>query len=95
MRPLCGGWATPTDPVTGAGGSDGAPRSVRAVQTKLDYKTFPETLVQEGDRMMIFGSVVDRGEVLVDGSAEWSIREVQHIQPDNSTHIITKALVSG
>lgn len=82
------------DPVTGLGGSDGATRSVRALFTKIDFKTFPETLVRKGDRMVIFGGPVLVGEVLVN-NGDWQIREVQNIQPDGSTHIITKALVSG
>lgn len=86
---------TPSDPVTGVGGADGVTRTVRAVQTKMDYKVFPETLVQTGDRMFLFGGQVEQGEKLVDGSAEWAIAEVQHIRPDNATHILTKALVRG
>jgi hypothetical protein len=86
---------TPSDPVTGLGGSDGATRAVRAVQTKMDYKVFPESLVQTGDRMFLFGGQVERGEKLVDGSTEWAIAQVQHIRPDNATHILSKALVRG
>ena len=86
---------TASDPVTGAGAADGATRTVRAVQTKIDYKVFPESLVQAGDRMFLFGSLVDAGETLVDGTQEWAVTKVQHIQPDNSTHILTKALVRG
>ena len=86
---------TPSDPVTGVGATDGAKRTVRAVQTKMDYKVFPETLVQSGDRMFLFGGQVEQGEKLIDGSAEWAIAQVQHIKPDNSTHILTKALVRG
>lgn len=88
------GAATVADPVTGLGGSDGATRSVQAVFTRIDFRTFPETLVRKGDRMVIFGGPVSVGEVLVE-SGDWQIREVQNIKPDGSTHIITKALVSG
>lgn len=84
----------PGDPVTGLGGAAGATRTVRAVQTKMDYRTFPETLVRAGDRMLIFGGAVEVGEKVIDGG-EWAVRQVAHIQPDNATHIITKALVSG
>ncbi|MEO1108265.1 MAG: hypothetical protein AAFX90_10115 [Pseudomonadota bacterium] len=86
---------TTSDPVTGAGAADGATRTVRAVQTKIDFKVFPETLVQAGDRMFLFGAQVEQGEKLIDGTAEWAVRRVAHIKPDNSTHILTKALVSG
>lgn len=86
---------TASDPVHGFGYADGAERTVRAVQTKLDYKTFPEDLVQKGDRMFIFGANVDQGEKVVDASGEWAVKEVAHVKPDNSTHIITKALVRG
>jgi len=85
---------SPSDPVTGVGGSDGATRTVRAVFTSIDSTVFPETLVQKGDRMVIFGGSVEVGETLVkDG--DWPVRVVQHVQPDGTTHIITKALVSG
>ncbi|WP_299945352.1 hypothetical protein [uncultured Ruegeria sp.] len=86
---------TASDPVTGAGAADGATRTVRALQTGIDYKVFPESLVQTGDRMFLFGAVVHVGEKLIDGTEEWAVKRVQHIQPDNSTHIMTKALVRG
>lgn len=85
---------TPSDPVTGLGGANGATRTVRALFTKIDFRTFPETLVRDGDRMVIFGGPVLVGEVLVN-NGDWAVREVADIQPDGSTHIITKALVSG
>lgn len=86
---------TAGDPVTGAGGGNGATRTVRALVRSIDHKTFPESLVQSGDRMFIFGGEVLRGEYLVDGSNVFEVREVVHIKPDNATHIITKALVNG
>lgn len=86
---------TAGDPVTGAGASDGATRTVRGLVRSIDNRTFPESLVQSGDRMFIFGGEVLRGEFVVDGSAAYEVREVVQIKPDNATHVITKALVNG
>lgn len=87
--------STPADPLTGLGGADGASRTVNAVQTRIDYRTFPEGLVRQGDRMFIFAGPVAVGEYLIDGSDEWPIRETMRVEPDNASHIITKALVGG
>ena len=86
---------TAGDPVTGVGAADGATRDVRGLLRSIDNKAFPESLVQSGDRMFIFGGEVLRGEYFVDGGAEYEVREVVQIKPDNATHVITKALVRG
>lgn len=83
-----------TDPVTGLGGVDGSPRTVQAFQTAMDYKTFPDTVVTTGDRMMLFADRVEVGEVLVD-NGDWAVKAVMHIEPDNASHIITKAVIRG
>jgi len=85
------GRPTQPDPVTGAGGGAGVARTVRAVNTKIDYKTFPETLVRTGDTMLILGGLVEVGEAI----AGKAVKQVAHVQPDNATHIITKALVQS
>lgn len=86
------GLPTPSDPVTGVGGSDGASRTVRAVLASIDSRVFPDTLVQNGDQMMIFGGVVNVGE-FVEGKG--AVAEIQLVQPDDATHLITKALIRG
>lgn len=85
------------DPVTGAGGSDGATRQVSAVLTSVDYRVFPESLVQAGDLMLLVegGSAVQIGEKWVNGLAEWSIVAVREINPANGTPIAFRALVRG
>lgn len=85
------GQPTLPDPVTGAGGGAGASRTVRAVNTAVDHNTFPESLVETGDTMLILGGKVDVGEAV----GSMSVKHVAHVMPDNATHIITKALVKG
>lgn len=79
------------DPVTGAGGGAGAARTVRAVNTKIDFNTFPESLVETGDTMLILGGKVNVGESI----GGKSVKQVAHVMPDNAAHIITRALVKG
>lgn len=85
------GRPTGGDPVTGAGAGAGASRTVAGVVTKIDYKTFPETLVQAGDKMLLLDGAVVVGET-------WEGRKivaVSEVKPDNSTSLIHKALVRG
>ena len=89
------GEPTASDPVDGTGGADGASRTVNAIFTKIDFNTFPETAVEAGSKMLLCDGPVSVGEVLVDGSDEWTIVAVSDVEPDNSTHIISKALVRG
>lgn len=85
------GVPTPGDPVTGAGGSAGAARSIQGAAVKVDLRVFPETLVQVGDRMLITSDPVAVGE-------KWqgrAIVAVMEVKPDDATGILWKALVRG
>lgn len=88
---------TAGDPVTGAAASDGATRSVLGVVAGIDNKTFPETIVEAGDRMLLLEAdgAVEVGEKWIDGSDEWAIVSVVQIKPDNATSLLFKALVRG
>lgn len=82
---------TASDPVTGAVGSDGEDREIPGVVVKIDYRTFPETMVQAGDKMLLLDGEVEVGE-------KWggmTIVAVSEVKPDNSTSLLHKALVRG
>ena len=87
---------TAGDPVTGAGATDGVARTVNAIETAVDYKTFPETMTQAGDLMLLLDADVSVGEVWVrpDG-AEWTIKAVKKLDYTGSDLIAVKALVRG
>lgn len=89
------GEPTPADPVTGVGGSDGATRTIQAVKVAVNFRDFPETLVEAGDLMLIVKGFVEVGEYWIDGSDHWRVVSVKQYEPDNSTDLMTKALVRG
>ena len=91
------GLPTAGDPVTGAGASDGTQRTVNGVVTKVDLKVFPESMVQAGDRRIVFDGdgAIQVGEKWINGTEEWDIVQVMQVKPDNSTSILFKALVRG
>lgn len=89
------GIPTPSDPVTGLGGADGAARSMSAVLTQVDYRTFPETIARAGDLMLLVDGTAEVGEKWVNGVSEWTIVAVSEVNPANDGAIITKALVRG
>lgn len=89
------GEPTPTDPVTGGGGSDGAIRSVAAVKVGIDRSQFSETLTERAQCTLICDGPVQVGEVWVDGSAERPVIGTMIVEPDNASHIITKALIGA
>jgi len=89
------GKPTPGDPVTGLGGSDGATRTVTAAIVGVDYRTFPDTIAEIGDKMLVSSDEINVGEVWVDGSDEWHVVQVMEVKPDNATGILWKALVRG
>lgn len=86
---------TPSDPVHGYFDVEGATRTINAVLTQVDYKTFPETLAQAGDLMLLCDAGVVVGEKWINGTEEWSVVAVKEITPDNSTLLAVKALVRG
>ena len=78
---------TTSDPVSGAGGADGAARDVIGVLASVKDGYFTLTLAPE--------SAATVGEVWVDGADEWPLIEVKTIKPDNETVIAYRALVRG
>lgn len=90
------GVPTAGDPVTGAAAADGTSRTVNGVVTKVDYRTFPETMTQAGDLMLLLDADADVGEVWVRSDAsEWTIKAVQKLNFNESDLIAVKALVRG
>lgn len=84
------------DPVTGVGGGKGgAPALLWAVQTKLDYKAFPEGFVQDTDRMWIVFGSVPQGHYGYWPTEEGWIAGTKEISPDATAKIITKVVVRG
>ena len=61
----------------------------------IDYRTFPETIAQVGDKMLISSDAIEVGEKWISGSDEWTVVQVMEVKPDNSTGILWKALVRG
>lgn len=89
------GEPTAADPVTGSGGSDGSSRSVQGKDLNVDNRTFPETLAETGDRMLVIEGDISVGEVWVDGSNEWVVVDVRRFTNDSGSVIAAKALVRG
>lgn len=89
------GAATPSNPVTGAGGSDGAERTVRAVKVKADTRAFGDDLAAQASCMLICDGPVLLADSWVDGSAVRPVIGVMAVEPDNASHIITKALIGA
>ena len=86
---------TVSDPVTGSGAVAGDTRNVQAVRVSVDRKTFPETLIERATCMLICSGEVSIGEAWIDSSAERPIIATMVVEPDNSSHIITKALIGA
>ena len=89
------GAKTPSDPVTGAGGSDGASRVVQGLQTPIDRDSFDASLVERATTGFIFSGEVLTGEFVALESRKQAVLSVRHVKPDGGTHIITKAIVGG
>lgn len=89
------GAPTASDPVTGAGGSDGATRTLNAVKVGADKRAFSETLIERSTCMLICDGEVRASEFWLDGGAPRPIIAVMPVDPDNTSHIITKALIGG
>ena len=91
------GVPTAGDPVTGLSGSDGSTRTVYGFPTKIDFRTFPESMTQSGDKMLLLegDSAVTIGEKWIDGTEEWDIVAVQQGIWGHTSDIIYKALVRG
>lgn len=86
---------TPTDPVTGDGGAAGTPRTVNAVKVAADKRAFADTLIERASCMLICDGAVSASETWVDGVTDRPIIAVMAVEPDNASHIITKALIGG
>jgi len=86
---------TAADPVTGLGAADGATRTVSAVKARVDIGVFPESLAERSTCMLICDAIVRMGDVWVDGGTDRPVIGVMHVEPDNDSHIITKALIGG
>lgn len=82
---------TATDPVTGLGGSSGATKTALGLITDVDRKTFSETIIQTGDKTIVFDGYT---EILQSDTWEGAsiVSLVEH-KPDNITTMSYIALV--
>lgn len=87
--------AVASDPVTGAGGSDGASRTINAVKTQVDRRRLPESLAERAECILICAGAVAVGEVWVDGAVDRPVIGVMPVEPDNTSRIITKAIIGA
>lgn len=87
------GRATPSDPITGAGGSAGATRSAIGVFTNVDFDVFDSSRVQVGDRQIVFAqdANVQIGETI----EARTVAEVEKICPNGETVLAYIALIRG
>ena len=86
---------TAADPVTGAGGADGADRTLQAVKVAIDERAFSTTLIERATAMLICDGPVSQDEFWVDNSSPRPIIATIDVEPDNASHVITKALIGG
>lgn len=86
---------TASDPVTGLGAVAGTDRTVDAVKVAVDVRAFPETLTARATCMLICDGQVSASDKWVDGSDVRPVIAVMAVEPDNASHIITKALIGG
>lgn len=89
------GPATPTDPVTGEGGGAGSERALNAIKVKADVRTFGEDLAARATCMLICDGPVSLADRWMDGAVERPVIGVMTVDPDNQSHIISKALIGG
>ncbi len=85
---------TASDPVTGASAADGPSRTVRAVKVQAAVKDFPETLIAQSMCTLLCADMVAPSDVWVDGTTDRAVLAVQTLSPDNTTHILSKVLIS-
>lgn len=86
---------TASDPVTGSGAAEGTTRTMNGVVVPIDYRLFPESLVEVGDRMILVASAIEVGEKWIEGTDELAVVAVKEIAPDRTTLVLNKALVRG